>query len=100
MSTLKKIKDGVIGFVKKEVVLSVAIVAMIITMFFVPVDKEYLEYFEYKTLIALFCMLAVVAGLKNTNIFLFNKVILLEKSNSEIYIHLKYVYMNRLKINM
>lgn len=69
MSTLKKIKDGVIGFVKKEVVLSVAIVAMIITMFFVPVDKEYLEYFEYKTLIALFCMLAVVAGLKNTNIF-------------------------------
>lgn len=69
MSTLKKIKDGVIGFVKKEVVLSVAIVAMIITMFFVPVDKEYLEYFEYKTLIALFCMLAVVAGLKSTNIF-------------------------------
>ena len=69
MSTLKKIKVGVIGFVKKEVVLSVAIVAMIITMFFVPVDKEYLEYFEYKTLIALFCMLAVVAGLKSTNIF-------------------------------
>lgn len=69
MSTLKKIKDGVIGFVKKEVVLSVAIVAMIITMFFVPIDKEYLEYFEYKTLIALFCMLAVVAGLKSTNIF-------------------------------
>ena len=69
MSTLKKIKDGVIGFVKKEVVLSVAIVAMIITMFFVPIDKEYVEYFEYKTLIALFCMLAVVAGLKSTNIF-------------------------------
>lgn len=69
MSTLKKIKDRVIGFVKKEVVLSVAIVAMIITMFFVPIDKEYLEYFEYKTLIALFCMLAVVAGLKSTNIF-------------------------------
>jgi Na+/H+ antiporter NhaD/arsenite permease-like protein len=66
---LVKIKDGVVGFIKKEVVLSIAIVATIITMFFVPVDKEYLGYFEFKTLITLFCMLAVVAGLKNTNIF-------------------------------
>ena len=69
MSTLVKVKNAVIGFVKKEVVLSIAIIATIITMFFVPVDKEYLGYFEYKTLVALFCMLAVVAGLKNTNIF-------------------------------
>lgn len=69
MSTIIKIKDKVIGFVKKEVVLSIAIVATIVTMFFVPIDKEYLGYFEYKTLVALFCMLAVVAGLKNTNVF-------------------------------
>jgi Na+/H+ antiporter NhaD/arsenite permease-like protein len=38
-------------------------------MFFVPVDKEYMGYFDYKTLVSLFCMLAVVAGLKNTNVF-------------------------------
>ena len=60
MSTLKKIKDGIISFVKKEVVLSIAFVAMVITCFFIPPDKLYLDYFEYKTLIALFCMLAVV----------------------------------------
>ena len=69
MNAIKTIKDKIIAFAKKEVVLSVAIVATIITLFFVPPDKEYLEYFEYKTLIALFCMLAVVAGLKNTNVF-------------------------------
>ena len=69
MSVLKTIKDKILGFVKKEVVLSIAIIAAIITMFFVPIDKEYLEYFEIKTLIALFCMLAVVAGLKDTNVF-------------------------------
>ncbi len=63
------IKTKVWGFVKKEVVLSIAIVLTIVTCFFVPIDKEYLNYFEFKTLIALFCMLAVVAGLKNTNIF-------------------------------
>lgn len=62
---MKRIKD----FVKSEVVLSVAIVLTIITCFFVPIDKKYLNYFDYNTLISLFCMLAVVAGLKNTNVF-------------------------------
>lgn len=69
MSNFNKIRESVVAFVKKEVVLSIAFVAMVITIFFVPIDKEYLGYFEYKTLVALFCMLAVVAGLKNTNIF-------------------------------
>ena len=69
MSTVKKIFTKFMGFVKKEIVLSIAVVCTIVTCFFVPIDKEYLNYFEYKTLIALFCMLAVVAGLKNTNVF-------------------------------
>ena len=50
MSTLLKIKDKIISFVKKEVVLSIAFVAMIVTCFFIPPDKSYLGYFEYKTL--------------------------------------------------
>ena len=62
-------KDKVINFIKKEVILSVAILLTIVTCFFVPIDKEYLTYFDYNTLICLFCMLAVVAGLKTTNIF-------------------------------
>lgn len=69
MERIVKIRDAIISFAKREVVLSIAFVAMIITCFFVPPDRQYFEYFEYKTLIALFCMLAVVAGLKNTNVF-------------------------------
>lgn len=69
MDTFIKVKDKILSFVKKEVVLSIAFVAMIVTCFFVPPDQKYFDYFEYKTLIALFCMLAVVAGLKNTNVF-------------------------------
>lgn len=64
-----KIKEAILNFIKKEVVLSVATVLAIVTCFIVPIDKEYLDYFDYKTLAGLFCMLAVVAGLKNTNIF-------------------------------
>lgn len=62
-------KENVIGFLKQEVVLVVAILLAIITMFFVPIDKEYLNYFDYNTLICLFSMLTVVAGLKSTNVF-------------------------------
>lgn len=64
-----KTKEKIINFIKSEVVLSVAIILAIITCFFVPPDKEYLGYFDYSTLICLFCMLAVVAGLKSTNVF-------------------------------
>ena len=62
-------KEKIFNFIKGEVVLCVAIVFAIITCFFVPVDEEYLGYFDYKTLACLFCMLAVVAGLKSTNVF-------------------------------
>ena len=62
-------KEKIIGFIKSEVVLCVAIVLAIVTCFFVPIDKEYLTYFNTDTLISLFCMLAVVAGLKSTNVF-------------------------------
>jgi len=62
-------KEKIFNFIKSEVVLCVAIVFAIITCFFVPVDEEYLGYFDYKTLACLFCMLAVVAGLKSTNVF-------------------------------
>ncbi|MBR6562788.1 MAG: citrate transporter [Clostridia bacterium] len=69
MSSFAKVKNAVWGFVKKEVVLSIAFVLMIVTCFIIPPDAEYLNYFEVKTLVLLFCMLAVVAGLKNTNVF-------------------------------
>ncbi|MBE6124347.1 MAG: citrate transporter [Erysipelotrichaceae bacterium] len=66
---MSKVKRAIFNFMKKEVVLSIAIICTIITIFFVPFDKSYLDYFEMKTLICLFCMLVVVAGLKNTNVF-------------------------------
>jgi len=62
-------KEKIFNFIKSEVVLCVAIILAIITCFFVPVDKEYLGYFDWNTLVLLFCMLAVVAGLKSTNVF-------------------------------
>ena len=54
---------------KSSVVLIVALAAAGITCFFVPVDKEYLEYYDLETLACLFCTLAVVAAFKNIKFF-------------------------------
>ena len=54
---------------KKNVVMVIAMLAAIVTCFFVPPDKAYLEYFDVKTLTCLFCVLAVVCALKNIDFF-------------------------------
>ncbi|MBO5866617.1 MAG: citrate transporter [Clostridia bacterium] len=56
-------------FVKKNAVVCIAFLAAVITTFFVPIDKQYLDYFDYKTLTCLFCVLAVVCALKNIDFF-------------------------------
>ena len=57
------------GFIKKNAVMVIAFFAALITSFFVPVDKEYIGYFDFKTLSCLFCVLAVVCALKNIRFF-------------------------------
>ena len=60
---------GGTSFVKKNVVMLVALLAALITCFIVPPDQAYLDYFDVKTLTCLFCVLAVVCALKNINFF-------------------------------
>ena len=59
----------VIRWVRKNLVLCIAIVAAIVTSCIIPPDKEYLQYFDWKTLTCLFCVLAVVCALKNIRFF-------------------------------
>ena len=60
---------GVTGFVKKNVVMVIAMIAAVVTCFIVPPDKAYLDYFDVKTLVCLFSVLAVVCALKNIRFF-------------------------------
>ena len=61
--------QGVTGFVKKNVVMVVAMAAALITCLIIPPDHAYLDYFDVKTLTCLFCVLAVVCALKNIHFF-------------------------------
>ena len=59
----------VIKFVKSNAVMLIAALAALITSFIVVPDREYLAYFDFKTLTCLFCVLAVVCALRNIRFF-------------------------------
>ncbi len=59
----------VLRFVKKNIVFCIAALAAAISCFWVPPDKEYLGYFDWKTLSCLFLTLAVICALRNIKFF-------------------------------
>ena len=65
----KLVFNKIFTFVRKNPVMCIAFLAAVVTCFFVPVDREYINYFDFKTLTCLFCVLAVVCALKNINFF-------------------------------
>ncbi len=64
-----KLYRGLGQFAKKNTVMVVALLASLVTCFFVPPDGQYWSYFDFKTLTCLFCVLAVVCALKNIRFF-------------------------------
>ena len=66
---LKKMLEELFMFFKANVVMTVALCAALLTSIVVPVDIQYLGYFDVKTLSCLFCVLAVVCALKNIQFF-------------------------------
>ena len=86
-------KNQAVIFAKKNAVMLIALLAAILTMFFVPLDAEYLGYFDFKTLTCLFCTLAVVCALKNIRFFymLAYKIVKLFKNTRACVIALVYI---------
>jgi len=61
--------EKTLKFAKQNAVVIIAALCALITSFIVPPDKEYLGYFDFKTLTCLFCVLAVVCALRNIRFF-------------------------------
>lgn len=57
------------SFVRKNTVFVIAVLMALVTSVIVPPDREYLNYFDFKTLTCLFSTLAVVCALKNVKFF-------------------------------
>lgn len=87
------IKHRFTGFIKKNAVMVIAFFAAVITSFLVLPDKKYLDYFDFKTLTCLFCVLAVVCALKDINFFyiLAKKIVHLFKNTRLCILALVYI---------
>lgn len=81
------------AFVKKNTVMCIALAAAVITSFIVPPDAMCLEYFDFRTLTCLFCVLAVVCALRNINFFyiLARRIVRLFKNARMSVIALAYI---------
>lgn len=81
------------AYIKKNVVMVIAFFAAVLTSIFVTPDREYLGYFDFKTLTCLFCVLAVVCALRNINFFyiLAKKVVKLFKNARMSILALVYI---------
>ena len=62
-------KEKLLHFFKQETVLCAAFVLAAVSMLFVPPDKEYLGYIDFRTLAILFCLMGVMAGLQKSGVF-------------------------------
>lgn len=62
-------KEKVVVFIQQETVLIIASLLALFSCFFVVPDKQYMDYFDWKTLSLLFCLMAVMAGMKELGVF-------------------------------
>ncbi len=78
---------------KKNAVVLIAFSAALITSFIIPPDKEYIGYFDFKTLACLFCVLAVVCALRNIHFFyiLAQRIVLILKNARMSVLALVYI---------
>lgn len=85
--------EAVEGFVKKNTVLCIALLAAFVTSLVVPPDAEYLGYFDFKTLTCLFCTLACICALRNIRFFvtLAHKIISVCKNTRLCVLTLVYI---------
>ncbi|WP_455714906.1 SLC13 family permease [Anaerosporobacter sp.] len=82
LSFFHKTKDKIFGFMKTQIVLTISIIAMLITCLFVPIDKAYLGYFNLRTLATLYCTLAVISAFSHIHVFeILSKNIVLKLHN-------------------
>lgn len=68
-SAKKGTGSRIAGFVKKEAVLCIALALAAVSAFFIPPDREYAGYIDYRTLAILFCLMCVMAGLQKLGLF-------------------------------
>ena len=77
-----QIKRKLVEFIKKETVLTVAILLAVLSAVMIPPDGNYVGYIDFRTLSILFCLMTVMAGLQKLGVFRKIGKILLQHTQS------------------
>ena len=77
-----QIKRKLVKFIKKETVLTVAILLAVLSAVMIPPDGNYVGYIDFRTLSILFCLMTVMAGLQKLGVFRRIGKILLQHTQS------------------
>lgn len=62
-------KKNLLSFIQKELVSIISLTLATLSMFFIQPSPSYISYIDFKVLSCLFCLMAVVSGLRKTGIF-------------------------------
>lgn len=76
-------RKKLLSFLKRETVLTISGILAIISCFLVPPDTKYAGYIDMHTILILFCLMAVMAGLKDIGLFQTVGETLLKKIHSQ-----------------
>lgn len=69
MTADSKKHNRLLEFIKKETILTIALLLAAASMFIVPPSAAYAEYIDWNTLLLLFCLMAVVSGFQKLGVF-------------------------------
>jgi len=73
---------SILNFIKKELVLCISLLLALVSMTFVPLDKQYISYIDFHTLIILFSLMLIMAGLRSLGIFSMTGGWMLQKASN------------------
>ncbi|MCQ2452231.1 MAG: citrate transporter [Oscillospiraceae bacterium] len=58
-----------LSFLKREPVFVISFFAALVSALFIPPDRQWLAYFDFRTLSLLYCLMVVVAGFRSAGLF-------------------------------
>lgn len=74
---------NILTFLKKEIVLTISGILAFVSCFIIKPDAQYLSYVDMHTILILFCLMAVMAGLQDIGLFQYIGESLLKKFHSK-----------------
>lgn len=86
-------RNRILEFIKKETILTIALLLAAVSMFIVPPSAAYAGYIDWNTLLLLFCLMAVVAGFQKLGIFSMIGSALLKKIHTSRQLALILVFL-------